>query len=366
VSVTRIPLRHPGGLTRILAGSGALDAARAELDAWAEGRRRFVLTTPRVLELHRRRLDELAAGGRSTVLEVPDGETAKSAEEAVRLWRDLLAAGGKRDSRVVVVGGGSACDLGGFVAGCFLRGVEVAHVPTTLLAQVDAAIGGKTGIDLPEAKNSVGVFHHPALVVCDARFLATLPVEELRSGLVEVVKMALLLDADLLAEVEHGLAALLAGSLPELERVVAGAAAVKARVVERDPGDKDERRLLNLGHTLGHAIEAALDYRGLRHGEAVGYGLLFALRLGERRGLPREVAERVRRLLRAMDLPALPPLEAPALLRFVSRDKKAQERGVAWVVPVDLLQAELAADVPLEELRAELERFLRAPLAAPS
>jgi 3-dehydroquinate synthase len=269
-AVRELGLRHPAGETSIRIGEGALAAAAAPLNAWVAGRALFVVSDPRVLALHGAALAPLReAARRATILEVPPGEAAKTLATAESLWSRMLEAGGKRDSRLVAFGGGSVGDLGGFAAGCFLRGIEFAQLPTTLLAQADAAIGGKTAVDLAAAKNSVGVFHHPVFVIGETDFLRTLPAEELRSGLVEVIKMAALLDAPLLARLERDLERLLAGDPAALAPVAAAGAAAKVAVVERDPDERGARRVLNFGHTLGHAIEAELGYRGLRHGEAV-------------------------------------------------------------------------------------------------
>jgi 3-dehydroquinate synthase len=198
--------------------------------------------------------------------------------------------------------------------------------------------------------------------------LATLPRRELAAGLVEVVKMALVLDPDLLARVEADLDALLGADPEALAPVVAAAAAAKAAVVERDPAETaGERRVLNLGHTLGHALEAALGYGGLRHGEAVAYGLLFALRLARARGLDPALADRARALLARLEPPPLPAgdraLEPEALLAFIRRDKKADEGGVAWVLPTALGRWEAARGIGEDALRRELAAFLAAPWA---
>lgn len=365
-SLRELSLRHPGGVTPILVGSGALAAAEERLDGWLEERTVFVVTTPRVGTLHAGRLawiDRRAV--RRITLEVPDGEAAKTLDQAGRLWREMAAAGGKRDSRVVALGGGSVGDLAGFAAGCFLRGIEVVQAPTTLLAQVDAAIGGKTGVDLPEAKNAVGVFHHPAAVIADVDLLTTLPRRELAAGLVEAVKMALVLDPELFGRLEAELDALLAADPEALAPAVAAAAAAKAAVVERDPAEAGERRVLNLGHTLGHALESALGYRGLLHGEAVAYGLLFALGLAVGRGLDPAVAARARRLLGRLDLPPLPvaQLDPDILLGFVRRDKKAREEGVAWVLPTAFGDWEITRQVAEDEVRRLLTAFVADPWA---
>jgi len=360
----RLTLRHPSGETAILAGHGALEAAREELIGWLAGRTVFLLTTPRVRELHGERLGPLAeAAARWVPMEVPEGEEAKSVATANRLWNEMLREGGKRDSRLLAFGGGSVGDLGGFVAGCFLRGIELVQIPTTLLAQVDAAIGGKTGVDLADGKNTVGLFNHPYRVVEETAFLATLPREELRSGLVEVVKMALLLDPGLLERVEAELPRLLTGDPETLAPVVAGAAAAKIGVVERDPVENGERKLLNFGHSLGHALEAELAYRGLRHGEAVAYGILFALRLAADRGLDPTVAGRMRELLHRFELPPLPSLDAATLIGYMRRDKKARESGLAWVLPAALGRGEIVEGLAFDVVEARLRGFLEDPWA---
>jgi 3-dehydroquinate synthase len=361
----RLALRHPEGETPILVGEGALGAAGAELSGWLAGRAVFVVSTPRVLALHGHRLEPFrAAAARWAVLEVEEGEPAKTVATAERLWNGLLAAGGKRDSRLLAFGGGSVGDLAGFTAGCFLRGIDFVQIPTTLLAQVDAAIGGKTGVDLPGGKNTVGLFHHPHRVLCDTALLPTLPEGELRSGLVEVIKMAALLDPPLLARVEEDLPRLLAGAPGALGPVVAAAVSAKVGVVERDPTEQGDRRLLNFGHTLGHALESAAGYSGLRHGEAVAYGLLFALRLAARRGLAADLAPRLGALLGRLDLPPLPRAAPEELLAHMARDKKAREGGLTWVLPAALGEGRMVDDVPAAEVLHELGPFLEAPFSA--
>ena len=367
MALYHLDLRHPAGVTRVIAGDGAFDEAADALAAWVDGRTLFVVSTPRVLALHGGLLAPVrAAAARAVTLEVDDGEGAKSLISAERLWSEMLAAGGKRDSRVLAFGGGSCGDVAGFAAGCFLRGVELVQAPTTLLAQVDAALGGKTAVDLPAAKNSVGLFHHPELVVADTRLLATLPREEIRSGLVEVVKMAYLLEPELLARVEDGLDRLLDGDPEALAPVVAEAAAAKIAVVEADPAERGSRKLLNFGHTLGHSIESVLGYQHLRHGEAVAYGMLFALRLAVARGLPAADAERLRALLARFDLPPLPgdgggALDPERLVATMARDKKARESGLAWVLPARLGEGRVVGGVSEAEVRRALPGFLAHP-----
>jgi 3-dehydroquinate synthase len=357
-------LNLPTSRTEIRIGVGAMDLAAENLRPWLAGRTLFLLSTPAVRALHGSALDGVRGmAGRVVELTVEDGEGAKAVAVAEGLWRRMLAAGGKRDSRLLTFGGGSVSDLGGFVAGCFLRGIECVHCPTTLLAQVDAAVGGKTGVDLPGGKNIVGLFHHPAWVFCDTALLATLPKGELRSGLMEVVKMAFLLDPPTLRIVEGSLPRLLAGEPEALAPVVAAATAAKCSVVAGDPREGDRRRLLNFGHTLGHAIEAVLGFAGLRHGEAIAYGMLFALRLACERKMPVDPAQRLRILLKRCGLPPLPPLVATTLMDFAARDKKATESGLVWVLPSHLGQGEMVILADQASLLATLELFLEDPWA---
>jgi len=304
----------------------------------------------------------LEKGGVSVdMLVIDPGEQTKSFEGLADVIDRLLALELDRGDVVVAFGGGVVGDLTGFAAAIYKRGVDFVQIPTTLLAQVDAAIGGKTGVDLPGGKNTVGLFHHPAMVVADTAVLSTLPAAELRSGLVEVIKMAALLDPELFRRVERDLPALLAGEAAALGPVVAGAAAAKIRVVERDPDEQGERRLLNFGHTLGHAVESACRYQGLRHGEAVGYGLLFAWRLSEARGLAPQVAARGRRLLERLALPPLPALDPAELVELMARDKKARESGLTWVLQRGLGEGEMVEMPVGAGLAAEIADFLRAP-----
>lgn len=366
MGVSRLTLRYPSGTTPVLAGDGALEAFVQEIGGWLAGRTVFVVTTPRVWSLHGNAVEPLlASAAEGKRFEVPEGEAAKSVATAERLWGQMLAGGGKRDSRVIAFGGGSVGDLTGYAAGCFLRGISFLQIPTTLLAQVDASIGGKTGINLPEAKNSVGLFFHPWATVADTRFLSTLPRSELSAGLVEVAKVGAVLDQKLFEDLEQGLDGLMSGDAARLAPIVARAAQAKIDVVEKDPNENDLRRLLNFGHTLGHALEARLDYEALRHGEAVAYGMLFALRLAARRGLGPEAVDRIHSLTCRFELPELPPMESEDLMRLMQRDKKARESGLVWVLPTRIGAAEPVSGVDDAEVRRELEAFLRDPLGHP-
>jgi 3-dehydroquinate synthase len=369
ITTFRQTLEYPDGRTEIQIGSGLAGEIESALTPWLHGRTVFLLSTPRVRRLHGSTLGPLErCAARAVRLTVPDGEASKSFANARRLWEQMLVSGGTRSSRLIAFGGGAVGDLGGFVAGCFLRGIEYVQMPTTLLAQIDASIGGKTAIDMPGGKNSVGLFHHPRWVLTDTALLGTLPAAELRSGLLEAVRAAALLDPALLAKIEATLPQLLAGDAAALEPVVSGAAAAKCAVVQRDPDEKDWRRILNFGHTLGHAIEGALGYRHLRHGEVVAYGMLFAMRLAARRWpASRETADfgqRLRKLIERFDIPPLPTLDPDVLASFISRDKKATEAGQVWVLPKSLGQGEMVSDIAPSLVLQELRAFLEGAMAA--
>jgi 3-dehydroquinate synthase len=294
-----------------------------------------------------------------TVLAVPDGEEAKQAGVAEACWEALGDEGFTRSDAVLTVGGGSTTDLGGFVAATWLRGVRVVHVPTTLLAMVDAAVGGKTGINTAAGKNLVGAFHEPAGVLCDLALLETLPRDELRAGLGEVVKCGFIADPEILRLVEECDPESLTASSPVLRELVERAVRVKVDVVVADlkeTGGSDGhpgREVLNYGHTLAHAIERVEDYR-IRHGEAVAIGCVYVAELARRAGrLTDEVAERHRSAFARVGLPTSYSGAAfDDLLAAMRIDKKARGNQLRFVVLDDLARPVVLAGPAEDDLRA--------------
>lgn len=352
-----VSVRHDRGSYSVRIGSGAL--CSEVLGPTVSNRRVFVVSSERIRSLHGEQLERaLGEAGRFEWLIVPDGEAAKNVTTAEFLWNRLLDRGGKRDSLVVAFGGGSVGDLAGFVAATFLRGIDFVQVPTTLLAQVDASVGGKVAVDLAGGKNTVGAFHQPRLVIADVDLLSTLESRDLASGLAESIKMAAILDLEMLARIENSLSAMLARDTKALAEVVADSVRVKAQIVEDDPFEGDRRRLLNFGHTLGHAIEVSLAYQDLRHGEAVAWGMLFAIRLSRLRGLSSAEAQRLERTVRRLQLPALPELNCDVLLDACSRDKKAKEGSLSWVLCSTLGVGTIVEDLGNAEIRGALVAFL--------
>jgi 3-dehydroquinate synthase len=276
----------------------------------------------------------LGAGGRSVELvEVPEGEAAKDVSVAAAVWARLGQAGFTRTDAVVGIGGGATTDLAGFVAATWLRGVPVVHVPTTLLGMVDAAVGGKTGINTGEGKNLVGAFHPPRGVVCDLELLGGLPAAELASGLAEVVKVGFIADPRVLELIDADPVAAADPGGPVLRELVERAVRVKAAVVSEDLRDTGRREILNYGHTLGHAIERVEGYTW-RHGFAVSVGLVFAAELAHAAGrLDEATVQRHRSVLESVGLPTRYPAGRwPVLLEAMGVDKKSRGRVLRFVV----------------------------------
>lgn len=320
----------------------------------------FVVSDRRVARLHGATvLGSLAAAGFAPVLlTTPPGERAKTWPVVQRLARELLNRGAHRRSPVVALGGGVVGDLSGFLASIFMRGLPFIQIPTTLLAMVDAAIGGKTAINLPEGKNLLGTFHQPRLVVLDPEFLHTLPRAELLNGLAEVLKAGFIRDLDLLKRLAEA-GTKLFHDAAELTEIIYRAAAIKAQVVSQDEREGDLRRILNFGHTLGHGLEQASRFR-LPHGRAVAWGMMAALTLSEHlTGLDHAEAERGRQLIRDFGLcRALPNLDPEAVMSALRLDKKRQETGVPFVLLPRLGEAVVRDDVPLDLVAAVLGKLL--------
>jgi 3-dehydroquinate synthase len=347
----------------IVVEPGALAGVGERLRALGVGRRAALVTDASIRRLH----GATVAGGLEragfavTVIEVPEGEAAKTLAVAEQCWDRLLSAGLDRTSTVLGLGGGAVGDLAGFVAATFMRGVNFVTLPTTVLAQVDASIGGKTAIDHPKAKNLIGAFHQPRLVVVDPAVARTLPERDFRSGLAEVVKHGIVLERAYFEEVERDAASLLARELDVLDRVIGGSCRLKAGVIERDPEEKSELRYaLNYGHTIGHALEAATGYARWTHGEAVSLGIVAEARLACRLGLAdAPTAARQERVLAALGLPVRTgPVDVGAVLSAMTHDKKARDGRVPFVLAPSLGEFRVVYDVPSAEVRAAVDELV--------
>ncbi|MCU0896426.1 MAG: 3-dehydroquinate synthase [Burkholderiales bacterium] len=297
-----------------------------------------------------------AAGVRVTRVVVPDGEAHKDWTTLNLVFDALLGARCDRQTTVIALGGGVVGDLAGFAAATFMRGVPFIQIPTTLLAQVDSSVGGKTGINHPLGKNMIGAFHQPQLVLADVEALSTLPPRELAAGLAEVIKHGLILDDRFFEWLEANMERLVARDPEGLTHAVRRSAEIKAEIVARDERETGDRALLNFGHTFGHAIEAGLGFGTWLHGEAVGAGMVMAADLSRRLGdLSDADVERVRRLVARAGLPvSAPALGSDRYLDLMSFDKKAQGGRVRFILLKRLGNAYIRADAPADRLAETL------------
>jgi 3-dehydroquinate synthase len=316
----------------------------------------LVVSNTTVAPLYLPTLAATLADRRVVEVILPDGEAHKTLANAARLVDVLVANRFGRDCAVLALGGGVVGDLAGFAAACYQRGVTFVQLPTTLLAQVDSAVGGKTGVNHPGGKNLIGAFHQPALVVTDTATLATLPPRELRAGLAEVIKYGLIGDPALFEWLEGHLEELLAGDAAALAHVIRRSCELKAAIVGRDEREQGERALLNLGHTFGHAAESATAYREWLHGEAVGAGLVMAASMSADCGLlPRSQSERVRHLIERTGLPTHIASATPeAAFDHMRIDKKVLGGRVRLVLLKGIGQAFVSADYPNAALQHTL------------
>ncbi len=344
---------------RISIGDGLLRDGAA-LAAHVRGRHVFIVSDAHVAPLYAPRVVDALQGARSglrcIVSCIPAGESAKSLERFGELVRELADFGATRDACVIALGGGVVGDLAGFVAACWMRGIDCVQLPTTLLAMVDSSVGGKTAVDMPQGKNLVGAFHPPRAVFADTATLRTLPDRELRAGLAEVVKYGAIRDAAFLDWLDAHAAALLARDGDALAQAIARSCAHKADIVARDPFERGERALLNFGHTFAHAIESEQGYGGLNHGEAVAVGMVCAARLSARLGMSTDAeATHLESLLTRFGLPVAVPagLSAAALVARMRLDKKAAA-GLRFILWGGAGAAHIVSDVDEQAVAAVL------------
>ncbi len=346
------------GLTRIVVGRGALSRLGEWIRNVGIGGPAFVLVSRTVAGHHgtaaKAALD--AHGVRSKFIEIDDSEEAKTFEQAEGLLYELVDAAAMRDSVVVALGGGVTGDLAGFVAATYMRGLPLVQVPTTLLAQVDSSIGGKVGVNHPRAKNLMGAVYQPQLVLSDPDVLATLPDREVASGMAEVIKTAIIGSPELFARLDKAGKKISLRDSALIEECVRACARVKARIVEADPYEQGLRRVLNLGHTVGHALEASLGYGVLTHGEAVAIGMLAALRLSVTRGLAASSFETTtRKMIEACGLRTKVSEVGDDFLQALSLDKKRRAGGLSFVLPVTPGDVRVVDDVSENEIMSAFQ-----------
>jgi 3-dehydroquinate synthase len=322
----------------------------------------FVVTTEPIRELWGSALlDSMAQAGRSaTVLTMPDGESAKRLGVLEKLASAMVGAGADRHSVVFALGGGVVGDVAGFLASIFMRGIPVVQVPTTLVAQVDSAIGGKTGVNLVKGKNLIGTFHQPFSVLADPEVLATLPDREFRSGLFEAMKYGVIRNPAIFDLMESQREALLRRNLELLEQLIVECIRVKAEVVSADEREGGERRILNFGHTIGHTLESATRYRYFLHGEAVGWGMVAAAAIGRERGITEPgVAERITRLVLAYGPLPMVNVGAKRVLKLLQSDKKTIGGVPHFVLATSMGRVEVVNSVEPANVRRSVAEIAR-------
>jgi 3-dehydroquinate synthase len=363
-TVPVIAVKTPSASYDVTIGANLLRTLHSRLKKISKGKpfRPFVITSPEIWALWSKPF--LASFPKNdteapTVLFLPSGERHKRLASVESLAEQLSRAGADRDALLLAFGGGVLGDITGFLAAIYMRGVRYVQIPTTLLAQVDSSIGGKTGVNLATGKNLIGSFHHPQAVFADTDLLGTLPAAELRAGLQESIKAGIIYDAKLFRYMEQNADAILAGDAAALTRVVASSGRVKADVVSKDERESGLRMILNFGHTIGHAIEAATNYRQLLHGEAVGWGSIAALSVAVARNTisEKDATRIVNLILRYGPLPQF-KATAEKLVALTSRDKKNRSGIRSFVLPTAIGKTEIVRDVTEAELNAATESML--------
>jgi 3-dehydroquinate synthase len=345
----------------VLVESGLLSRAGAVLrEFFPDKHRCFVVTVAPVRrKCARKLLPGLSASGWETkVLEMPDGERYKRMATVEALAEKLVAFGADRNALLVAFGGGVVGDVAGFLASVYMRGVDVVQVPTTVLAQVDASVGGKTGVNLKSGKNLLGTFHQPRAVLSDPLVLSTLPEREFRSGLYEALKCGVIGNPELFERFERNRDRILAREQAEMKWLISESVKLKAAVVSADEREGGLRRVLNFGHTIGHALEADTNYRHFLHGEAVAWGMMAATHIAAETGiLPVQACDRVTAAIRALGpLPAVTSTPQ-RILRLLTSDKKTSNGVVHFVLPREIGRIEIVKDVPQSAVISSIEKL---------
>ena len=354
---TRVEVTSAAGAYPVVIAPDSVTALPQLLDSSTPGTQRVIVSSPLVWELHHASFRRLS-GSKEPIL-VPDGERFKNLATVGRVYEALIQREADRSVVIIAIGGGVIGDLVGFAAATYLRGVRLVQVPTTLLAQVDSAIGGKVGVNHPLGKNLIGAFHPPRLVVADPNLLATLPRREFRAGLYEVIKYGVIASPSLLDRVSSTMPALFDREAGALTAIVAESCRIKAQIVSADERESGMRRVLNFGHTVGHALEAVTKYRRYRHGEAVAYGMLAALRLGlQRQVTAPDVYDTVAALIGKLGpLPPLADLSAKEIITAIRRDKKVVDGTLHFVAASALGETTELRDVSEKQLKAALQQI---------
>ncbi|MCX5748667.1 MAG: 3-dehydroquinate synthase [Candidatus Saganbacteria bacterium] len=368
----KIPVRTSSAFYEIIVGSQILSKLGEALTKLKLKNRVIVISDFTVGRLYAGVVKHSlrSKGFKSEIITIPSGEKTKTLEMAKKLYKKLLELKAHRDCALIALGGGVIGDLTGFVAATYMRGVDLINVPTTLLSQVDASIGGKTGVNLEEAKNIVGVFCQPRLVYADTAVLITLPAKELRNGLAEIIKYGVIKDFKLFEYLENKVFGLKSpkllnpGDFKDLlgtwENIISISASIKAKVVAADEKEtKGQRVILNFGHTIGHALEALSEYKGITHGEAVAIGMVAALKIANKmKMIKADTEDRIKKLISAVNLPvSIKGIEADDIITKLILDKKVRDGRINFVLPTRIGSVIIRNDIPVKILRESLKEI---------
>ena len=357
MKIKRIAVKSSAGSYSVVSGTGSIRRSSKEIAALGPFSSLHIVTSPKILLALGERIKRgLGISSNGVVHLMNDAESAKNLRTVESVSRSLVKSDADRKSLLVAVGGGVVGDVAGFVAASYLRGVALVHVPTTLVAQVDSSLGGKTGVNLPEGKNLIGAFYPPRLVLTDPELLRTLPDREFRCGLAEVIKHAIIADAKMFAYLENSLEKVLRRDTSALGYLVPRNVQIKAAVVSRDERESGLREILNFGHTFAHALERITKYRRYRHGEAVAWGMVAAAFLGHELGLSRanDVSRIVALIRRLGPLPAWPRVATATLLDAMRSDKKTRGGILRFVLSPRIGEAHCYDNVPLHAVERVL------------
>jgi len=349
--------------SKIIAGEGLVGDIGGYLTNAYANKVPFVVTNPLIKQLHGEKLySGLSRYGIQTeFIEVPDGEEHKSLSSASQIYDTLLKCKADRKTVLMSFGGGVIGDLTGFVAATYMRGVPLIHIPTTLLAQVDSSIGGKVAVDHPMAKNIIGSFYHPGMIFIDPALLVSLPLEHLRNGLAEIIKIAIILSPSLLTLIEKMIALALDKNMIALNTLIEEAVKLKVQLVLQDPWEKDKRKYLNFGHSIAHALEVIYGYQNLSHGEAVALGMVIETKISCFRGMCHfDLEKKVKNLVKKLNISfriAMKNIDNEKVWKAIAYDKKNKRGKICFVLPEDIGKVNLVEDIHKEEIIHALEEF---------
>ena len=357
MKIKRITVKSSAGPYSVVAGTGVIGRIAKEISALGRFSSAHVVSSPKVWRALGKTVQrELQPPRRNAIHLFSDAEAAKNLRSVEDIARSLCRAGADRKSLLIAVGGGVVGDVAGFAASCYLRGVKLVHIPTTLVAQVDSSIGGKTGVNLPEGKNLVGSFYPPRLVLTDPELLRTLPYREFRGGLAEIIKHAIIADARMFALLEKDMEKILRRDRQSLHFLIPRNVQIKVRVVSRDERESGLREILNFGHTFAHALESVTRYRRYQHGEAVAWGMIAAAFLGHELGLTRadDVSRVVALIRRLGPLPPWPHVAPGTLVNAMRSDKKSRSGILRFVLSSRIGKARSYDTVPVQAVERVL------------